>query len=177
GIPAVYGKPPAGPPIGRNRYAATGSSVPRIIPPRLPAATFRRRSPPQPGGFWSCTAVRHATPVRASASRRVRAYSPLVPASPILRFPVDIRKGAAILALTPVSLLFAADRPETAASQPGWIWERTCLAGPGETNRLPGGRLQTDSARPPAAPPAGSPWLADDSLRPEGGLGTVSRLR
>src|SRR5690606_9619741 len=31
--------------------------------------------------------------------------------------------------------------------------------------------------RPPAAPPAGSPWLADDSLRPEGGLGTVSRLR
>src|SRR5690606_18040025 len=59
----------------------------------------------------------------------------------------------------------------------GWIWERTCVTGPLLPAGSPDSLGRPDSAGTARPRPAASPWMSGDSLRPAGGLGSVSRLR
>jgi hypothetical protein len=55
------------------------------------------------------------------------------------------------------------------AGEPGWLWTRACWTAPGPDTAHVNG--QDTAAR------VESPWRGPDTLRPEGGLGSVRRLR
>ena len=67
---------------------------------------------------------------------------------------------------------------ERGGGEPGWLWERACLAGPPAADTGAGAEgADTSRSIPAAAFRASGPWLSADTLRPPEGTGSPRRLR